>query len=117
MLSFAGETGAFCGVGEASGNGESDVAELRERFALVLADAPTANAKLLSDKPAAHARAHALTARFLEYLGIIPSSGDWAELRRTLARNVLQQSFEAYTALRGHSASCQRVNEADASRG
>src|ERR1041385_8435353 len=77
MWSLAGETGAFCGVGEASGNGTSDIAELRERFALVLADAPTANAKLLSDKPAAHASAHALTARFLEYLGIIPSSGDW----------------------------------------
>src|SRR5690242_19538182 len=75
MLSFAGDTPSFCGVGEASGNGISVVTELRERLALLLAEAPTANAKVLSDKPAAHASAHVLTATFLKCLGIIPSSG------------------------------------------
>jgi hypothetical protein len=115
-LSLAGETGA-CGVGEASGNGASDVAELRDRFALVLADAPTANAKLLSDKPAAHARAHALTARFLEYLGIIPSSGDGLNSAARSLEYALQRTFKAHTALRGHSACCQKVNEANASKG
>jgi hypothetical protein len=76
MLSFAGDTTEAMGVGEGSAKGASNISELRERFAPAFADAPTARAKLLSDKPAAHASAHVLTATLLKYLGIIPSSGD-----------------------------------------
>jgi len=94
MLSLAGETPAFAGVGEGSGWAASTTAEIREDLPVVPAVAPTANAKPLRDKPPAHASANALMATFLKCLDIIPSSGIdclLAELRHTLARNACKE--------------------------
>jgi hypothetical protein len=93
MLSLAGETAAFDGVGEGSGWAASTTVDIRGDLPVVLAVAPTANAKPLRDKPPAHASANALMATFLKCLDIILSSGDCllVELRHALARNACNE--------------------------
>src|ERR1041385_7219053 len=72
MLSFNGVPPRFTGVGEGSAIGRAD--DSREFFfATAFADAPPANANVLSERPKAHASAQVLTATFLKCLGIIPS--------------------------------------------
>ena len=67
-------------------------------------EAAIANAKLLSDKPATHARAQVLTATFLKCLGIIPSSGtSW-----TTATRLLEMPYETFRT-RPHHAAVQPV--------
>src|ERR1044072_3321846 len=72
MLSFIGLPVGFTGSGEGSGTA-GNIDEVREDFAEPFAAAPTANAKPLSDKPAANATAKACLATFLKCLDIIPS--------------------------------------------
>jgi|SRR5215472_5747738 len=86
MLSFAGEATATSGVGDGCGDGMNTVRALREAFADVRAEALIPSAKVLSDKPATHAKAQVRTATFLKCLGIIPSSGILADSATTLAR-------------------------------
>src|SRR5215831_169098 len=74
MLSLAGLPMGLAGSGEGSGSAGS-IIEVREDLAFACADAPTASANPLSDKPPAHATANALMAIFLKCLDIIPSSG------------------------------------------
>jgi hypothetical protein len=68
---------SFAGSGEGSGTARFD--DVREDFTEVFAEAPTASANPLSDKPAANVNAHAFVATFLKCLDIIPSSGMAAE--------------------------------------
>jgi hypothetical protein len=77
-LSLAGDaTGRPAGVGDAWGNGIDVCAD---RFSERGEFEALANAKVLIDNPATHARAHVLTAKGLKNgLGIIPSSGDLAD--------------------------------------
>jgi hypothetical protein len=58
-----------------------------------------------SNKPVAHAREHVLMATFLgDCLGIILTSGDWAELSATRSLEMpLERTFKARAAQRGSS--------------
>lgn len=90
MLSLAGDIPDLLGVGEGAGlcSGVNTLAEVFARSGNRRATAPLAMAKEFSDKPATHARAHDRMATFLgDFLGIIPSSGDWLNFRHALARN------------------------------
>jgi hypothetical protein len=96
MLSFAGELAEFdaTGVGEGSGWAGIMVRAARADFRVVLAEAATAKAKLLRDKPATHARAQVLTATFLKCLGIDSLLRDWLDHRHALARNAFIKHSE-----------------------
>src|SRR6185369_11953698 len=108
MLSFAGVFAAFNATGVGEGSGWAGIIELvlPADFRVVLAEAATAKAKLLRDKPATHARAQVLTAIFLKCLGIIPSSGiSWTAVTRLLE---MPGDIQSAAALRGSSACCQK---------
>src|SRR6185369_16692882 len=117
MLSFAGVFAAFNATGEGEGSGWAGIIE-RARladFRVVRAEAATANAKLLRDKPATTARAQVLTAIFLKCLGIIPSSGiSWTAVTRLLE---MPGDIQSAAALRGSSACCQKRERRASFRG
>src|SRR5712691_10552305 len=94
MLSLAGDIPGLTGVGDGDGSvfGSARVAVFTDTGAR-RATAPLAMANELSDKPATHARAQVRMATFLgDCLGIIPSSGDWAELSATHSLEMPQET-------------------------
>src|SRR6476620_403959 len=117
MLSFAGVFAAFNATGVGEGSGWAGIIELvlPADLRVVLAEAAKANAKLLRDKPATHARAQVLTAIFLKCLGIIPSSG----ISCTTATRLLEMpgDIQSAAALRDSSACCQKRERRASFRG
>src|SRR5258706_153974 len=116
MLSFAGDIPGLTGVGDGDGSvfGNARVAVFADTGAR-RATAPLAMANELSDKPETSARAHVLMATFLgDCLGIIPSSGDWAELSATRSLEMPQRNEHSKHAphKRGSSVGLSKVNKA-----
>jgi len=107
MLSFAGDIPGLTGVGVGVGfcSGDNALVSVLKDAGALRATAPLAMANEFSNKPATHARAHVLMATFLgDCLGIIPSSGDSAELSATRSLEMPEErTFKARAAQRGNS--------------